>query len=585
MKKLVVVTAVAIAAVTASGLAQTGQVKDFVSVTQDMLLKPSPDDWMMFSRTYDAQRFSPLTQVNKQNVGQLRMAWTRGLAAGGQETTPIVYRGVMYVVTPAATVQALDATTGDLIWEYKRPGASGGGNTKTIAIYDDMVFYEAPGNAIVALDARTGQMRWDAKVDQRSHAGGVMVVDGKVISNGSCSRRPSCYISAHDTKTGNVVWKFMTAAGPGDPGDATWGKLELDKRVASPWGMPGSYDPVRKLLVWGVANPVPFTRFERHGSVNAVSKVAPAELYSNSTLGLNVDTGKLQWYYQYLPGDDWDLDGNQERVLFRTPVSPDPKFVKWINPRIPKGEVHDVSFNITEGGGMWVLDRVTGQFLWATPFPFDTPNFYLQDIDIETGRTIINEKMLVSQVPGERRTVCYWNTKSYWASAYDARKNFLYAPYIDNCLDMSAPVPAANGQPAKPQVRAGKLRPSGDPGVASGLARINMATGEITRWQTSQVPTNGSVLLTAGDLIFWGDLNRRFRAFDIDSGKVLWESILGGTITASTITYAVNGKQYVAVLTGSTAVDEPLVSGHMAPVKPNIGSNYKHNAIYVFALP
>jgi PQQ-dependent dehydrogenase (methanol/ethanol family) len=583
MRTFVVATALAIAAATASSLAQNN---DFVPVTREMLLKPSPDDWLMFSRTYDAQRFSPLTQINKQNVGQLRMVWTRGLAPGQQETTPIVYRGVMYVATPSASLQALDATTGDLIWEHKRPGINaGGGNTKGIAIFDDMVYYTAPGSAVVALDARTGQVRWEAKVDQRAPSGGTIVVDGKVISSGSCGKRSSCYISAHDAKTGKELWKFYTAAGPGDPGDATWGKLELEKRAASTWGLPGSYDPVRKLIFWGVANPVPFTRLERQGNVNAVSKVAPAELYSNSTLALNPDTGKLAWYYQYLPGDDWDLDGNEERVLLRTPVNPDPKFVRWINPRIRKGEVRDVSVNITEGGGLWALDRATGQFLWATPFPYDTPNFYLQDIDIETGRTVINEKMLVSEFPGARKTVCYWNTKSYWASAYDARKNFLYAPYIDNCLDMSSPAPAANGQPAKPQMRAGQLRPTGDPKVSSGLARINMATGEIQRWQTGQVPTNGSVLLTAGDLIFWGDLNRRFRAFDIDSGKILWESVLGGTITASTITYSANGKQYVAVMTGTTAVDEPLVSGHMAPVKQKLGTMYRHNAIYVFALP
>ena len=272
-------------------------------------------------------------------------------------------------------------------------------------------------------------------------------------------------------------------------------------------------------------------------------------------------------------------------MLIPTPISPDPKFVKWINPRIPKGEVRDVSVNITEGGGLWVLDRATGQFLWATPFPFDTPNFYLQDIDIETGKTIINEKMLVSELPGQRKTVCYWNTKSYWASAYDARTNFLYAPYIDDCVDAASPVPAANGQPARPQIRLSNLRPNGNPDADTGLARINMATGEVTRWQIGQVPTNGSVLLTAGDLVFFGDLNRRFRALDSASGKVLWESILGGTITASTISYAVNGKQYVAVLTGSSAVDADLVNGYMAPVKVNIGTNYKHNAIYVFALP
>jgi alcohol dehydrogenase (cytochrome c) len=574
-----------------------GQVTNFVPVTDQMLLNPSPDDWLMYSRTYDAQRFSPLTQINKKNVGQLRMVWARGMVAGGQETIPTVYRGVMYVITPTPSVQALDATTGDLRWEYKRPGVGGRRPTatraKTLSIYDDLIFWTGPDSYVIALDARTGQLRWEANADGRGPTGGSIVAEGKVITNGRCDKRANCYISAYDARTGKEAWRFYTVPGPDDPvGDKSWGGVPVDIRRASPWGLPGAYDPATRLTYWGIANPTPYTRRERHGgNPDAVPLHAPADLYSNSTVALDVATGKLRWYYQHVPGDDWDQDANEVRMLLRTPIRPDPKHVKWINPKTNDGQVRDVVVNLPEGGGMWVLDRATGQFLWATPFPYDSPLFYLSKIDVNTGITYLNEKLLVSEYPGARKTVCFWNVTSFWPFAYDPRKNFLYTPYIDNCVDMQSPAPAAEGRPAIPQRRISKLAAERgvDPDKANGLARIDMATGEIQRWHVSRIPTNGAVLATAGDLLFWGDLNRRFRAFDSDTGKVLWESILGGVVTTSTITYAVNGKQYVAVLTGTSGVDrilaEPPPAGFMAPSDAGITPAYGHNAIYVFTLP
>lgn len=590
--KAFLMAATAIAMV-AMGGAPFAQIDTFVPVTQAMLENPSPDDWLLYSRTYDSQRFSPLSQITKQNVSQLRMAWVRGLAPGGQEVTPLVYRGVMYVVGPDATVQALDATNGDLIWQFKAPGEQRGGapTVKGISIFEDLVFYTGPGSMVYAIDARTGRLRWETKADQRRHTGGSLVADGKVITSGTCESRPSCYLSAYDARTGKEAWRFYSAAGPGDPGDASWGGLPPDKRQTSTWGSPGSYDPVRKLVFWGVANPglsasTGYTRRERHGgNQNAIGLSAPADLYSNSTLALDPATGKLAWYYQHVPGDDWDEDGNEERVLLRTPMSPDPRFVKWINPAIRRGEVRDVSVNVGEGGGLFVLDRSNGQFLWATPFPYDTPNFHLSKIDVQTGTTYLNEKLLVSAYPGARHTLCFWNTKSFWSMAYHPGKNALYIPFFDNCVDMQSAIPAEEGHEARPQTRTAILRPGGDPNKSQGLAKVNIATGEIERWHLGQVPSNGAVLATASDLIFWGDVNRRLRAFDADSGKVLWEQVLGGSITTSTITYAVNGKQYLAVLTGTTLGDDELTTGRRAPVQLPIRPAFGHNSIYVFALP
>ncbi len=545
----------------------------FTPVTTEMLLKPSPDDWLMYSRTYDAQRFSPLKQITRQNVGQLREVFKKELGSGPHESIPIVHDGVMYLMLPGAVLQAIDATTGALIWEHRRP--SGNSRAKTIAIYEDLVFYTSPDGFIVALDARTGEIRWETKTTGGMTAGAI-VVEGRVITGRSCApRRENCYIAAHDAKTGVEVWRFYTAAGPNEPGGETWGGAPEATRAASTWGLPGGYDPVRRLVYWGVANPTPNTRADRHGgNSSAIPTSSPADLYSNSTVALNADTGKLVWYYQHLPGDDWDEDYPHERTLIRTAVSPDPKFVKWINPDVRRGEQRDVALMVGEGGGIFALDRGTGQFLWANPFPFDTPNFLISNIDGKTGRVELNKNVMFSG-PGERKVICYWNTRSWWPTSYHPGLNSLFVPYLENCIDMTTAGP--NRQP--PERRVGIPREGSDLNTWAGLMKINAATGEMVPIHKGRAPSNGAVLTTAGDLVFWGDLDQKLRAFDARTGKIIWEQTLGGPIQNSTISYAVNGKQYVAVFTGSGLLSGGLMD--QAGIKPNRA----YNALYVFALP
>ena len=409
-------------------------------VSEEMLLKPSPNDWLMYSRTYDAQRFSPLNQINTRNVGQLKEVFKQELPNGVVESIPIVYRGVMYFLLPGNAVRAVDATTGTLIWEHKR---AGGGVTraKTISIYEDMIFNSTPDGFIEAIDARTGELRWETKSSGRLTAG-TMVIEGKVMTGRACApRREDCYIAAHDAKTGKEVWRFFTAAASNEPGGETWAGAPDETRAASTWALPGGYDPVRRLIYWGVANPTPNTRANRHGgNSNAIPTESPADLYSNSTIALDPDTGKLKWYYQHLPGDDWDEDYPNERTLLRTALRPDPKFVKWINPTIKPGEQRDVMVMVGEGGGLFVNDRGTGQFLWGHPFPFDTPDFLIANIDGRTGKVFLNKNKLFTG-PSDRRVICYWNTRSYWPTAYHPGVNALFVPYVENCLDMTSAGP------------------------------------------------------------------------------------------------------------------------------------------------
>ncbi|MDA2934374.1 PQQ-binding-like beta-propeller repeat protein [Acidobacteria bacterium AH-259-D05] len=568
--------------------AALAQVENFTPLTEEKRLKPSPNDWLMFSRTYDNQRFSPLDQINRQNVGDLDMVWVRGMEPGTHEHIPVVYAGVMYVANPPAIIQALDATNGDLIWEYRRrlPSDLGDyisapGRAKSIGIYQDLILYASPDGYVLGLDARTGELRWETMAHDYkyriSHNSGPIVVDGKVLTGRSCSRAPHrCFIAAHDALTGEELWKFYTAPAPDEPGGHSWGTVPVDKRLASPWGLPGAYDPVRKVVYWGIANPIPYTRLTRHGSPDAVPQSAPADLYSNSTVALDPETGKLVWYYQYLPGDDWDADHTQERILLRTRFDPDPNAVKWINPRIPRGQEREVVVTFGEPGGIWALDREKGEFLWATPFPYDVPEFNISHIDVETGKTYLNWDKVFKK-DGDRVLVCFHNTKGYWPMAYHPGNNSLYIPYHDSCLDMQANTQNERGYGR----RVGVPRPGSDPNAFAGITRMNMATGQIQWRYTQRAPGNGAILATAGDLIFWGDLNRRFRAFDADTGKILWETILGGIIQMSTISYSVNGKQYIAVLTGDGQ------SGTGGPLRqiPELTPPRGHNAIYAFALP
>ena len=574
-----------VAAVAAGGPSIVAQTRSFVPVTAATLANPDPGDWLHISRTYDQQRFSPLTQINKGTVAQLRMAWSRGLPAGVQESTPIVYRGVMYVMAPGASVQALDATNGDLIWEYKRnypPGVPAvAARSKSLGIYEDMIYFGAPDGFLLALDAHTGKLRWETKVDNgQITAGGLLVADGKVISNRTCDqgKREFCFIAAHDARTGKEVWKFYVTAAPGEAGGETWGDVPAVQRAAGPWGLPGSYDPARRIVYWGVANPNPYTRFKRYGRYDTVAPTSPTELYSNSTVALDVATGKLVWHFQELPGDDWDADHNQERILLRTRVSPDSRFVKWINPTSKAGTEQDVVVTVAEGGGMFAVARDTGQFLWARPFPFDDPNININVVDVKTGKTAVNPDKMFKK-DGQTIVGCYHNTRGLWQIAYHPGKNSLYVPFHDQCLSMEAVNSSTTGYGR----RVGVLRPGADPKAYMGIAKIDVATGEMRVIYSQPQGTNGSALTTAGNLVFFGDLNRRLRALDADTGKVLWEAVVGGMIMNSTISYAVNGKQYVMVYTGGgqSVTSGPLaVAGSAMP--PAVTG---HNAIYVFALP
>ena len=324
---------------------------DFVPVTDAMLQAPAPEDWLTWRRTTDGWGYSPLDQIDRENVGDLRMVWSRGLTQGFQSGTPLAYRGVLYMPNPNDVIQAIDAVTGDLIWEHRRdvPDDVGeyllGGlatNNRNIAIYDRLIIDTSVDTHVFALDAETGEMVWETQVlDYRENAAmqgaGPIIANGKAVSGRSCLPRggpEACVVVAHDALTGAEAWRRRLVPAPGEPGDESWGGVPFEERThVGAWMVP-SYDPALDLIYVGTSVTSPAPKFMLGG-------VDLQHLYHNSTLALDAGTGDIRWYYQHL-NDHWDLDHPFERILVDTAVAPDPSQVSWINPRLQPGETRRV---------------------------------------------------------------------------------------------------------------------------------------------------------------------------------------------------------------------------------------------------
>ncbi|HEY5667104.1 MAG TPA: PQQ-binding-like beta-propeller repeat protein, partial [Gammaproteobacteria bacterium] len=371
IRRISIASAVALAASSAALNAQT-TIADFVPVTDEMLQNPDPADWLMWRRTLDSWGYSPLDSIDKRNVDGLQLVWTRELHPGEQEGTPLVYDGIMYFPNPNDITQAIDATTGDLIWEYRRGVPSDVGDyfpaaatNRNIAIHGNHILDNGADGFAYALDARTGELAWETLIlDYRAGAknsSGPIVVNGKVISGRSCEPEggpEACVITAFSAETGEELWRTRTIPRPGEPGDETWGDVPYEERWHVGMWMVPSYDAELDRIYVGTSVTAPAPKFVLAGNDEQY-------LYHNSTLALNGETGEIEWYFQHLV-DHWDLDHPFERLLVDTVVAPDPDEVEWISPRLRAGEERKVITGIPGKTGLvYTIDRETGEFLWA----------------------------------------------------------------------------------------------------------------------------------------------------------------------------------------------------------------------------
>jgi len=551
----------------------------YTPVSDAMLLDPPAAEWLMWRRTYNHWGYSPLDQIDRDNVSSLRLAWAWTMEGGMQETTPLVHDGVMFLEQACDFVEALDARDGTLLWEYRRPRvehpASLACAKRTSALYGDKLFIATHDAYLVALDARTGAVLWEKQVGNweigHHYSGGPMVIKGLVIAgmSGCYHINTRCWISAHDAETGEEVWRTYTIPAEGEPGSDTWGDVPFDERRGGSAWMAPSFDPELNLIYVGVAVPIPWGAVQRGtGDGDA--------LYTNSTLALNPDTGEIVWYFQHLPGDEWDQDHPFARMIVETEVAPAADAVEWINPAITPGQRRKVVTGIPgKTGVVWTLDAATGDFLWARS------TFYqnvIVGVDIEHRRGIANPEIRHPEI-GEPIVVCPHLTGgiNWQTGAYSPRSNAFYAPTNNACMRYTLiPVEPKIGdhhQSAEYQ----RIHVPGMDEQVGQLVAVDVRTGR-TLWEIRQrAGFGGSVLTTAGGLVFVTDDNRRLRAFDDRTGEVLWEQILNSSAGGFPVTYMVDGVQYVAIAAGG--------GPNYRTLTPEIRQRPGGNMLFVFRLP
>ncbi|MEX0963901.1 MAG: PQQ-binding-like beta-propeller repeat protein [Pseudohongiellaceae bacterium] len=552
---------------------------NYTPVTLEELANPPATDWLMWRGTPNHWAYSPLDQINKDNVDRLRLAFSWTMEPGKQETTPLVHDGIMFLPQACDFIEAVDATDGTPLWEYRRPTvdhvAPLSCANRNGTLYKDQLLIATRDAYIVSLNAQTGAVTWERKIGDwtvgQHYSGGPQVFNGKVITgmSGCYYINTSCWITAHDADTGEELWRTNTVPKIGEPNWESWGDVPDEQRRGGSAWMPASFDPELNLIFIGVAVPIPWGEIQRGTRGGDV-------LYTNSTLALNADTGEIDWYFQHIPAGNWDQDHPFERLIVETEVTPDADAVSWMNPNIASSERRKVITGIPgKPGIVWTLDAATGEFLWATETNFQN---VIVGVDVEGRKGITNPELDITEI-GQQKLVCpttqggiNWNSVGY-----SPQTNSLYTPTNNTCMNFALrPVEPTVGLHHSSARTSVELGPE-DTGQVGQLTSIDVATGA-TRWTYRQrAGIGGSVLTTGGGLVFVSDDARRFRAFDADNGDILWEQVLNATAGGFPVSYSVDGVQYIAIAAGEGV----NYRRHTPEIRQRAGGN----TLYVFRLP
>jgi alcohol dehydrogenase (cytochrome c) len=555
-------------------------VPNFVTVTDQMMRAPRPENWLVHRGNYQAWGYSSLDQINKANVKTLQLVWSRAMEPGANEATPIVYNGVMYLGDPGDVIQAIDAATGDLMWEYRHPLPPAGSlrnglgqRKRSIALYGDQVYFVTWNNFVVSLDARTGEVVWQTNRGGEldvSNSSGPIVANGVVIAGSTCQYSShGCYVTGHDAKTGRELWRNEMIPRPGEPGDETWAGSPFEKRwMTGVWGQL-TYDPELDLVYYGSSGVGPASEAERNmpGATMAGT---------NTRFAVRPKTGEVVWKHQVLPRDNWDQECTFEMMIINTPVNPSATDMLSVNPDARRGPRKTLTGVPCKTGIAWSFDAANGEFLWAKP---TTEQNIVARIDAK-GLVTVNENAVLKEV-GKTYHVCptYNGGRDWPQGAYNPKANVMYVPLSNLCIDTSS---RTDRGPAPQFVynttNVGKFATGKD--KVGRIDAISVETGRtLWSWET-RVSNYSPILATGSGLLFNGSMDRYLRALDADRGQVLWETRLPSQVVGGAVTYSVNGRQYIAIAAGGGPVAALGVG-----LTPEADTPSGGNAMYVFALP
>jgi alcohol dehydrogenase (cytochrome c) len=539
----------------------------YTPVTEALLASPPEGEWLTWRRTHDALGYSPLKQINKANVGNLHLAWSLALPVGINEMEPLVHDGVIFVFSFRDNVQALDAETGDELWHYARqlPDTTIPTTKRTMALFGDKLFIGTSDVHEIALDAKTGRLIWDQPIGSPDAgfalSGGPMVAKGKVMQGvGGATADGGAYIVALDLETGKEAWRFYSIPRPGQPGGDSWNGLPLEKRHGGSVWTSGSYDPELNLAFFGPGNTYDTGPLRYPSGKRGVTSDA---LYTETTLALDPDTGKLKWHFQHVRNDQWDLDWAFEREILSLRVGGDMKKL------------------VVTGGKLGIfdaLDAATGKYAFSVDMGLQT---LISAIDPKTGEKTIDPKLL----PDRHHvvTVCPHGGggRNWMPTSYNPQTKILFVAAQETCMDL-APV----GEGERGFLSTGvsvTMHPRPDSDGRFGRLQAISLEQRKTIWEDRQRAfQSGGVLSTAGGVVFAAATDRWFSAYDDADGRLLWRSRLADIPNAPPITYSVGGRQYVAVVVGY-GESAPSVFTVLTPEIPLPIA--RSSSIWVFALP
>lgn len=526
---------------------------DWSEVTDWRLLEADkdPGNWLTYYRTYSGWRYSPLSQINSQNVKRLVPKWMLSLGdAGDQQSTPLVNNGIMVVTSPFAAqinrVYAVDATSGRVLWKHetKLPEELSGlvrllPMNRGVALYKDKAYFGTLDARLIALKADSGQVAWETKVadfkDGYFFTMAPLAVKGKIIigSSGPGEMGPRGFIAAFDADSGRELWRTYTIPSAGQPGSETWAGESWKYGGGAVW-VTGTYDPQQNLVFFGVGNPAPWDANLRKG----------ANLYTNSALALDADTGRVKWFHQYHPNDSWDMDTSQEHLLLSLTRG---------------GRDVKTTFQANKTGFFFTLDRTTGKFVSAGRFGRFI-NIW-KDVDRETGKLIENPGMRpAAGAPPLDLCPAIFGARNWAHSAYHPGTGLVYLPSMELCNKYSL---AKDIEYKRGALYIGADFVAHAPGDQAGAVRaIDPVKGEIVwEWWTRGPIQAGGALATGGGIVFAGTQEGRFVALNAANGEQLWEFQMGTPVSGPPVTFSVGGKQYVAVVGGGGKITGDLLVG------------------------